>query len=109
KHIEPFIEDAVTSMGEAGIKKAVSIVLAPHYSTFSVKAYNGRAQEAAKQYGIELTSVQDWYDAPGFIQYWSEQIEAIYEDMSSKEREEALLVVSAHSLPEKILQDGDPY
>lgn len=109
KHIEPFIEDAVTSMGEAGIKKAVSIVLAPHYSTFSVKAYNGRAQEAAKKYGIALTSVQDWYTAPGFIQYWSEHIEAIYEDMSAKEREEAVLVVSAHSLPEKILQDGDPY
>ena len=29
--------------------------------------------------------------------------------MSAEERENAMLIVSAHSLPEKILQDGDPY
>src|SRR5699024_8599321 len=74
KHIEPFIEDAVDEMGKAGIKKAVSIVLAPHYSTFSVKAYNSRAQETADKYGIALSSVQDWFDEPGFIQYWTEQV-----------------------------------
>lgn len=109
KHIHPFIEDAVDEMGKAGIKQAVSIVLAPHYSTFSVKSYNSRAQETADQYGITLTSVQDWYDEAGFIQYWAEKIKATYAQMSEAEREKAVLIVSAHSLPEKILQDGDPY
>src|SRR5699024_12167615 len=56
KHINPFIEDAVESMEKAGIKQAVSLVLAPHYSTFSVKAYNARAQETAYKYGITLSS-----------------------------------------------------
>lgn len=109
KHIEPFIEDAVADMGQAGIKKAVSIVLAPHYSTFSVKAYNGRAQETAGKYGIQLMSVEDWYNAPGFIQYWSEQIQDTYQKMTATEREKAVLIITAHSLPEKIVQDGDPY
>src|SRR5699024_4475018 len=36
KHIDPFIEDAVQQMKEDGIEEAVSLVLAPHYSTFSV-------------------------------------------------------------------------
>lgn len=48
KHIEPFIEDAVEQMNKDGITEAVSIVLAPHYSTFSIKSYNGRAKEIAK-------------------------------------------------------------
>ena len=109
KHIEPFIEDAVQEMSKAGIQKAASIVLAPHYSTFSVKSYNGRAQETADQYGIELVSVEDWYDEAGFIQYWADQITDTYDQMSAEERENAMLIVSAHSLPEKILQDGDPY
>ena|SRR5699024_5979975 len=109
KHIEPFIEDAVESMADAGIDKAVSIVLAPHYSTFSVKSYNGRAQKSADQYGVTLTSVEDWYDAPGFIQYWSEHIRQTYGEMTEEERQNAVLVVSAHSLPKKILQDNDPY
>jgi len=109
KHIEPFIEDAVHQMAEDGIKRAASIVLAPHYSTFSVKSYNGRAQEEADKYQIQLDSVVDWYQAPGFIQYWKDAINETYESMTETERDNAVLIVSAHSLPEKILQDGDPY
>ena len=109
KHIEPFIEDAVDAMAEAGIKRAVSIVLAPHYSTFSVKSYNGRAKETADKHGITLSSVEDWYDEEGFIEYWADSILTEYEKMSKEEQDQAVLVVSAHSLPEKILRDGDPY
>lgn len=109
KHIEPFIEDTVKVMGEDGIKEAISIVLAPHYSTFSIKSYNGRAAEEAEKYGIKLTSVESWYDAPKFIHYWSEGINGIYDAMSPEEQEKAVLIVSAHSLPEKIIQNGDPY
>ena len=44
KHIHPFIEDAVDDMHSAGIEEAISIVLALHYSTFSIKSYNERAK-----------------------------------------------------------------
>ncbi|MFC7063545.1 ferrochelatase [Halobacillus seohaensis] len=109
KHIEPFVEDAVQQMADDGIEEAVSIVLAPHYSTFSVKSYNGRAQEEAEKHGISIRSVESWYDAPGFIDYWSEHILAEYEKMSEEEKTKACLVISAHSLPMKILDGGDPY
>lgn len=109
KHIEPFIEDTVKQMAEDGMKEAVSIVLAPHYSKFSVNAYNERAAEEAEKFGLKITSVESWYDAPGFIDYWGRQISAIYDDMDDSEREKAVLIVSAHSLPEKFVQGGDPY
>ncbi|KGP90062.1 ferrochelatase [Pontibacillus chungwhensis BH030062] len=110
KHIDPFIEDAVEQMANDGIEEAVSIVLAPHYSTFSVKSYNGRAQEEAEKHGVTtITSVESWYDEEGFIQYWTESLRKVYEEMTAQEREKAVLIVSAHSLPEKIIQNGDPY
>ncbi|UOQ43494.1 ferrochelatase [Halobacillus salinarum] len=109
KHIEPFVEDAVDRMAEDGITEAISIVLAPHYSTFSVKSYNGRAQEEAEKHGIKIQSVESWYDEPGFIDYWKEKIQEEYQKMEDQEKEKACLVVSAHSLPEKILEGGDPY
>ncbi|ELK45266.1 ferrochelatase [Halobacillus sp. ACCC02827] len=109
KHIEPFVEDAVAQMAQDGITEAVSIVLAPHYSTYSVKSYNGRAKEEADKHGISIQSVESWYDAEGFIDYWSGVIEAEYAKMDEKEREKACLIVSAHSLPMKILEGGDPY
>lgn len=109
KHIEPFVEDAVAQMAQDGIKEAVSIVLAPHFSTFSIKSYNGRAKEEADKYGIQLSSVESWYDEPKFIEYWNQKISETFDAMTSEEREKAVLIVSAHSLPEKILANGDPY
>ncbi|WP_456271896.1 ferrochelatase [Bacillus sp. AK031] len=110
KHIEPFVEDAVKQMHDDGIEEAVSIVLAPHFSTFSVKSYNGRAkEEAAKLGGPEITSVESWYDEPKFIDYWVKKVKDTYAEMTEEERNGAVLIVSAHSLPERILKDGDPY
>lgn len=110
KHIEPFIEDAVGQMHEDGMEEAVSLVLAPHFSTFSVKSYNERASVAAEKLGgPKITSVESWYTEPKFIQYWVDKLNETYQGMSDEERGSACLIVSAHSLPEKILQYGDPY
>jgi len=109
KHIAPFIEDTVQEMAKDGITDAISLVLAPHYSTFSVKSYNQRAQDEAAKHGINISSVESWYNEPGFIQFWADGIKEIYNQMPEEERNNACLIVSAHSLPEKILQDGDPY
>lgn len=110
KHIEPFIEDAVAQMNKDGIEEAVSIVLAPHFSTFSVKSYNGRAKEEAEKLGGPvIKSVESWYLEPKFIDYWVQKVKETFIKMPPEEKETAALIVSAHSLPEKILQLGDPY
>ncbi len=110
KHIEPFVEDAVEQMHNDGIEEAISIVLAPHFSTFSVKSYNGRAKETAEKLGgPQITSVESWYGEPKFIQYWADRVKETFAGMSDDERNKAVLIVSAHSLPERILQSGDPY
>lgn len=110
KHIEPFIEDAVEQMHKDGIEEAISLVLAPHYSTFSVKSYNSRAKETAEKLGGPvIKSVESWYKEPKFIDYWVEKLNETYVSMSEEERNASCLIVSAHSLPEKILQFGDPY
>ncbi|MDQ0254232.1 ferrochelatase [Evansella vedderi] len=110
KHIDPFIEDAIQQMKEDGIEEAVSIVLAPHYSTFSVKSYNGRAHEESESIqGPKITSIDSWYDEPKFIEYWADQIVKTREQMTEEERANHVVIFSAHSLPERILQSGDPY
>jgi protoporphyrin/coproporphyrin ferrochelatase len=110
KHIEPFVENAVKQMKEDGIEEAVSIVLAPHFSTFSIKSYNGRAKHEAENLGgLEITSVESWYNEPKFIDYWTKKVKETYASMTLEEREKAVLIVSAHSLPEKIIAAGDPY
>ncbi|MDA3130839.1 ferrochelatase [Aliibacillus thermotolerans] len=108
KHIDPFIEDAVQKMKDDGVEEAYSIVLAPHYSTFSIQSYNGRAKETTEKIdGPVIHSVDSWYDEPKFIQYWSDQLKKTMEQID--EKDSACVIFSAHSLPEKIIQHGDPY
>lgn len=110
KHTAPFIEEAVKKMNDDGIKEAVSIVLAPHFSSFSMKSYNERAKEEAEKLGgPNFISIESWYHEPKFIDYWAKEIKQIYKQMPPDVKEDSLLIVSAHSLPVKIIQSGDPY
>ncbi|HAA3658954.1 TPA_asm: ferrochelatase [Listeria monocytogenes] len=110
KHIEPFIEDAVEAMHKDGIEEAISIVLAPHYSSFSVEAYNKRAKDAAdKLGGLRIKAINDWYKQPKFIQMWADRINETAKQIPADELLDTVLIVSAHSLPEKIKQHNDPY
>ncbi|EAE1999330.1 ferrochelatase [Listeria monocytogenes] len=110
KHIEPFIEDAVEAMHKDGIEEAISIVLAPHYSSFSVEAYNKRAKDAANKLGgLRIKAINDWYKQPKFIQMWADRINETAKQIPADELLDTVLIVSAHSLPEKIKQHNDPY
>lgn len=110
KHIAPFIEDVVKKMHADGIKEAISIVLAPHYSTLSVASYNQRALETAESLeDLKLYTIDSWYDEPLFTDFWANQLKEAVDKLSELEREKAVVIFSAHSLPKRILQVNDPY
>lgn len=110
KHIDPFIEDAVQQMKKDGIREAVSIVLAPHYSTYSAEIYNRRAINESRRIGGPIIyTIDSWYDEPLFIQYWAKHIQDILKEMTESEKKQTTIIFSAHSLPEKIKQLNDPY
>lgn len=111
KHASPFIEDGVEEMAKDGIKKAVGIVLAPHYSTMSVESYVKRAQSKADEQGVEFTFVKSYHLHPQLIEALTSRVNAkldLFKE-SGAERDEVRVLFSAHSLPEKILELGDPY
>lgn len=69
---------AAAEMKKDNIENAVSIVLAPHYSTFSTEVYNRRAKKAAEELDVpQIFSINEWYQEERFIRYWSEEISKI--------------------------------
>lgn len=108
KHARPYIEDGVEQMAKDGITEAVSIVLAPHYSSMSVGSYNKRAVGAADKAGIKLTCVESYHLHPSLIQAL---VERVQESLTrfDVDKEQVRILFSAHSLPEKILEIKDPY
>ncbi len=111
KHAEPFIEDGVEQMAKDGIKRAVGIVLAPHYSIMSVGGYIKRAQEKATELGLDMSFVESYHLNPKLIQALSERVSAKLDQFEEAGaiREDVRVLFTAHSLPKRIIEMGDPY
>ncbi|MFZ0668230.1 MAG: ferrochelatase [Acidimicrobiales bacterium] len=111
KYAAPRIEDAVKALGRRGVTKAVGLVLAPHYSVMSIGDYAKRASDAGAMLDppIEVSTVHQWYLAPGFVPLVAELVRKAITELPENERFAATAVFTAHSLPERILDIGDPY
>lgn len=111
KHARPYIEDGVEAMAKDGIKRAVAIVLAPHYSTMSIGSYMKRAQAKAEELGIELAKVESYHLHPKLLLALTDRVKDGLAKLSASSGGETAVRVlfSAHSLPEKIRELGDPY
>ena len=98
KHWRPRIAEAVEAALAAGATRIVGLVLAPHYSRLSIGGYRERLEEALGG-RAELVLVESWHDEPALVEVLAERVRGT----------DAWVVFTAHSLPERILADGDPY
>ncbi len=98
KHWTPRIGDAVEIALAGGAQTIVGLVLAPHYSRMSIGGYRAQVEEALAD-RAELLFVERWHDEPALVELWAEQLR----------RTDAHVVFTAHSLPARILEEGDPY
>ena len=98
KHWHPWIADAVDAALADGAERIVAIVLAPHYSRMSIGGYRDRL-ETALDGRADLSFVESWHDHEPYIELLADRVQGT----------DAHVVFTAHSLPERILADGDPY
>jgi len=104
KHAEPFIEDGVNALADAGITDAVGLVLAPHYSGFSVGEYQRRAAEAGAEHGLTMHAIDNWHLDSAYLEF----LTTVVRDELAALPERTTVLFTAHSLPERVLEN-DPY
>lgn len=109
KHAEPYIEDGVEQMAKDGIRQAVGVVLAPHYSIMSVGGYIKRAQEKAAELGLQMQFVKSYHLHPQLLEALSQRVTDTLTRFGTASKDEVRVIFTAHSLPEKILEMRDPY
>lgn len=110
KHSAPFIEDGVAALSAAELDQTVALVLAPHYSTLSVEEYLTRVRAAAERYGVEEVGfVREWHLQPGYVQLLAHRVRATLERLRATGAARTRVLFTAHSLPSRILEQGDPY
>lgn len=105
KHADPKIEAAIDDLAARGFHDAVGIVLAPHYSAYSIGQYLGRARAAAEPHGLTVAGVESWATEPAFVDFLAGDLRSRIASMPARTR----VLFTAHSLPERIIAAGDPY
>ena len=98
KHWTPRISEAADQAIESGAQRIVGLVLAPHYSAISIGGYRDRLSEAVGD-RADLVMIESWHDHRPFIDLVADRVRGT----------DAHVVFTAHSLPERILAEGDPY
>ena len=101
KHAPPFIGDGAAEAKAAGIKRLVALPLAPHFAEMSVGGYR---RALAATWDGDLVFIPGFHDHSAFIGAVRTVLsEALAESWPDH------LFFTAHSLPARIVAEGDGY
>ncbi len=112
RHWHPYIEEVFPEILADDVDQIAAVVMAPHYSKMSVGAYMGKVDKAlhTENSEIPVSQVQSWKAEPAFIEAVSHKInQALESKFSDEERQDVVVLFTAHSLPARVLESGDPY
>jgi ferrochelatase len=105
---EPYPKDVVADLFASGVRRLLSLPLAPQ----SVDVYNAVVREAARSFeGLALVEAPAWGSERALIDAFVETIDDALAliDFTSQPRAETAVVLTAHSLPKRVIAAGDPY
>ena len=105
KHSSPKVEDGIAELAAQGVDRIVGLVLAPHYSRFSIGEYAERAAKAGTELGLVVDTVSSWHLLPAYLSFLEQAVTKALANVPPG----SSVVFTAHSLPQRILDSGDPY
>lgn len=107
RHWHPYIKDVLADAAGRGVRRAVAVAMAPHYSRMSIGAYQRKIEEGRG--AIEVATVPQWFDHRCFLDAVAERVRAALSRFPADLQDRVPIVFTAHSLPQRILAEGDPY
>ncbi len=109
KHWHPYIRGSIQEIARDKIVKLIAVPLAPHYSKISIGGYRDAVINAQTEFApaTRIDFIDSWHLHPGLLSLWQGLVEKGL--ASFTDNEDVLTLFTAHSLPERILAEGDPY
>ncbi|KAI9256438.1 ferrochelatase [Phascolomyces articulosus] len=112
RYVEPFTDTALQQMKEDKVERAVVFTQYPQYSCSTTGSSLNELHRGIQRHGMEglkWSIIDRWPKHPGFIEAVAGRIEAKLKEYSPEERDDAIILFSAHSLPMSVVNRGDPY
>jgi ferrochelatase len=107
RHWRPFIKDVLADAAKQGVRHVVALAMAPHFSRMSIGAYQRKIDEARGP--VEVALVPQWFDHPQFLDAVAARVRQALQRFPPERRDRVTILFTAHSLPQRIVADGDPY
>lgn len=103
RYFRPFIDDVVRKAYQDGFRRFCFVPMYPQYSTATTgSSYTMAARALRPLTGAQATFIKDYHDDEAFIGVLRRYI-------ADNIRPDETLLYSAHSLPQKFVDEGDPY
>jgi ferrochelatase len=112
RYVEPYTSTALNEMKADGVERAIVFTQYPQYSCSTTGSSLNELHRGITELGMEKIQwsiIDRWPTHPGFIDATAKKIEQKLAEYTHQERQEAVIMFSAHSLPMSVVNRGDPY
>ena len=108
KHGHPALRDVIPEAARAGFRRLVAVPTSPYASTWISEPYQQGVAEGVRAAGspMDIDVRLDWHLDPNWVGYWSRAIRA---ELTAHPDPNGVVLLSAHSLPQRMRDRGDPY
>jgi ferrochelatase len=110
KHSPPFIAEVAARMVRDGVREIAALVLAPHESRMIIDDYLRYAREILEAHPeVKAHVIRSWHLNPHYLAAVGKRIQRELAAFPRPGTDQAVVLFTAHSLPEGILARQDPY
>lgn len=111
RYWQPRADEVLRQMQADGVEQAVVLSMYPHYTGATTgSSVNDFKRAAASLFPqLEYTVIEQWYDWPGYLDALAARVNQALETYHELMRDQVQIVFSAHALPQKFIDRGDPY
>jgi protoporphyrin/coproporphyrin ferrochelatase len=110
---KPSIDEAVAQILQDGIGRLILLPLFPQYSSTTTGSCFRHFQTLDRQLGlsskIQISYIQSWFREPLYIETMADLIRTGLAQFPEEDRAKTHILYSAHSIPARYVQEGDPY
>jgi ferrochelatase len=114
RYSEPGAAEALGEIAAADIRRLVTLTLFPHYS----KATTGSSRNEFdrllneprfKHLHFDVAHIEHYADDPLYLDAFADTVRDALNHIPSDRRRSTVILFSAHGLPQKFIDEGDPY
>jgi ferrochelatase len=107
---KPFISEAVRQIKADRVERLVALCLAPQNSRTSIGLYKKYLFEDVERLApdVQVDFIENWHDHSGLVEAFRERVATALARVQAAGGP-VPVIFTAHSVPEKTIQGGDPY